>query len=132
MEITTRYELEQEVVTIHNTNKAVWHPCDMCGETGYIPDPDPDKRPWHCPKCSGHKGRRTYEPTAWAIDQYVAHVAAVRVEVSVPDCVGNGDGTRYMLRETGCPSGTLHEEANVCANIAEAQAECDRRNGEAN
>ena len=128
MQFETRFDLGQEVVTIHNTQQPVFIPCDMCGATGYMPDPDPTKRAWHCPKCNGHKGATKYEPTAWAIDQYAAHVASIRVEVSDDGREGSSEGIRYMLRETGCPSGTLHLADTVFASVAEAQAECDRRN----
>ena len=129
MNITTQHDLGDEVCVIYNTNKQVWEGCSFCKGVGEVKGNDGTHE--RCPRCHQRRGKYTYEPTAWKITVWVGHVASIRSEVSEPDRVGTSEGIRYMLRETGCPSGTLHPGENVFATVEEAQAECERRNEEA-
>ena len=129
MEITTKFNLGQEVYPIRSFRKEVTDPCPTCDGVGVVVIAGKEYR---CPECYGSGTNTHLEPQKWqVINEYASKVGKVSVELYAEryhNRKGNEDQIRYMIEATGVGGGSLWNEDDLFATIEEAQAECERRN----
>ncbi len=138
MKIETKFSNGDKVFHIVNQPEAKFIPCSFCAGNRKIKGADGKER--FCPECSGNGGVTKWLPTKWQVEKTLT-IGQVRAEIT-----GEWEGSsnvfdnykgrnyeqkeEYMCRETGINGGTLYYGENLFASQDEAQAECDRRNGE--
>ena len=138
MNLTTKFDLGQEVLAISQEHKTVFVPCEHCAGVGEV---IVDGATYSCQKCYGQKGNDKSVGMPWAI-KFEGRVGQVRAKIEYPadpdDSLDNmeRDETKtesqneYMLLESGIGSGTIWYEDRLFASRPEAEAECDKRNSE--
>ena len=132
MNVTTKFDLGQQVVKINNHTPSIAAKCEVCDGTGRVDVPK--HGPTSCPKCHGHRTYTVYPKTQWNVFDG-GTIGNLRLSLYHrdpeldPEMRGTHDDERqYMLYETGIGSGTLHYERDLFLTREEAQLECDRRN----
>lgn len=129
MNIETKYSLGDRVWKINQNKPKVWVPCAFCGGTEKyrgelapsteVTGVDGSKR--RCPNCQGRGGHHEYLALEWR-PTVTLIIGQVRYEVSV-----DKREESYMEDARG---GYVHYVDTLYPTKKEAQAECDRRNGE--
>jgi len=110
----------------------VWAPCTFCGAAGMIKGRD--DATIVCPMCYGRKGKHERHALRWQVSPESLTIGQAEV-VARFERPGRFTGEqtgcvteRYMCEQTGIGSGSNHAVENLFPSVAEAQAECDRRN----
>lgn len=137
MEINTKYNLNDRVYHIQNTNKKVVTDCPACGGEGLVILKDNTKH--SCPECYGRKTKTQWLPTEW---QLTGTKTIGQVRVCVTNLEPDGQfcnmghykegittqEVEYMAYENGVGSGSIFHEVDLLATADEALDECARRN----
>jgi hypothetical protein len=121
MNIKTKYNLGQFVVTIMHCGSEKYVECKLCNATGRVLINSEYRT---CPDCYGRCGNKEWVSEEWRIVQY-SHIGKISIEKY-------GDKTKnrtyYMINSTGIGSGTCWYEKDVFLSNEEAQKECNKRN----
>jgi len=144
MKIETKFSCGDTCHLIRHLREERWEPCGFCEAKGRIAGKDGAERP--CPECYGRLGKKTYHDTKWTLDrqltvgevQYRFRAHFVDVDESAHDAMYDNYGSQeeerresYMCRETGIGTGSCWPAQDLFPTSEEAQAECERRNAEA-
>lgn len=126
MNITTKFNLGDEVYPIRQMRKEVVTPCVTCdgvGEAELV-----NGKRITCPACYGRKTDINYAPQAWYISMdSIGEVGKIEVTLYAPGYSYKSE-ERYMLSSTGVGTGTCWHARDLFASMDEATAECDARN----
>lgn len=128
MNITTKFNLGQQVWMISSCPAQRIVHCDICNRTGTITIANES---FICPKCNGTSKRPEYI----GLRYYVSGKSIIgKIEVErYLDKYQNGHGSyenknNYMLESTGIGSGIVWTEEYLFASEKEALKECEIRN----
>lgn len=141
MNITTKYDLGQEVWTIRIEQERTQLPCKFCrGEKRVrVESPSGDYDYADCPRCKGYVPQvEVVAIPTWVLGRKLT-IGQVRVHVT--DSPGRPGEARfdnfkqqsgreedYMCVETGIGSGNIHDVSKLFPTEAMAQEEADERN----
>lgn len=141
MNITSRFNINQQVWSISKEQTREWQKCGPCDGTGNVVLKDGKER--ICPECYGRLGKYIYKDCEWQVGSMMT-IGKVRVEITnfqkddTFDNIGHyrGDGHNvqsedYMMYETGIGSGSIWHMDKLFASSEEAFIECGKRNKEA-
>lgn len=140
MKYETRFDFEQKVWSITMSQKQTWEICTFCGGAGVVLGQDDSEQ--QCPDCKTYRGsKKKYGDKIWNIDRLLT-IGQIRIEVTAEysdgvdsqfDNYGHQEAKceeKYMCRETGIHTGTLHSVSDLFLTEEEARLECDSRNKE--
>lgn len=130
MQLTSKFDLGQQVWWIRRANPQIWTPCAFCGASGYITGANGVRQT--CPECYNRKGKSEYKPAEWLVQGsgHVGQIKAIVHDHKYTQDNPEDDDVEYMLRETGLGCGSYYHEVELFATEKEAQAVCDERNKE--
>lgn len=106
MKLKTKYNMGQEVYyATSTTEKVMIEKCDTCNGEGMVEFTNGNKRT--CPDCYGRRGQwKCFYPKG--VSHSASNIGKICVEIE-----GDKTSVKYMIRETGIGSGTLHPEKKV-------------------
>lgn len=120
MRIQTKYGLGDQVVNIWPKAGFKTLPCPQCAGT---PPRFADGKPAYCHHCRGVGELRKEVRQEWVVVRHLT-IGMVRAEREM----GKATETSYMALETGVGSGQIYREDNLFPTVADAEAECAKRN----
>ena len=130
MDLQTKFNLGQLVTAITESEVRSLRKCSTCNGSGRITTAGTGEE-FICPKCGGMSAYPKPAGTRWYIS-IESKVGKIGVEARDPGIAAKWDSPeleiQYMLMATGVESGQLWKEENLFASVAEAEAECARRN----
>jgi len=137
MQLTSKFNLGQEVWYLGKTQPTIQIPCEFCAATGRITGANNEEI--KCPVCHGKKRKSKRQPRIWAI-RGSGHITQIKVLVDAANAL-----MEYILDEPGaidyydkcpmcgyggCDNGLMFDGAKLFATEEEAQVVCDERNKE--
>ena len=134
--LTAKFDLGDSVWWVVHTSHSKQDPCPVCHGAKAM---TVEAYTFPCPKCYGAGTFTVYLGYQWAVCDHAYTAAKVIIEHrqdhrradETDKCVDCTKTTvQYMTHQTGCPSGTILNEADLFATRKEAVAECERRNKE--
>lgn len=133
MTLEARFDLNQKVWAIGNSNHGIYRPngCNICNRKGTV---ELSGELLTCPKCGGQS-----VPPQWSVEikqGTVVRIHAVRSVNFIQDAATEGlsrkegwdNRNSYMLGQVGC--GVIWPEDCLFASEQEAETECENRNRE--
>ena len=139
--IHTKFVLGTRVWRVSWTSPKRQDPCPFCAGVGRICGTDGSSE--RCPKCRGAGSKTVWLPRCYSVGDRPLTLGEVQVRERAeyregPESEFDNFGwqeakreERYMCRETGIGSGSLHDADDLFATREEAQADADRRNAKA-
>lgn len=135
MILESKYDLGQEVWSIHTTHEHVSLPCLFCRGAKYLKVSGPTEDVYEsvpCPRCQGRGSVALVTIPVWAVDSSPMTIGMVRVEVKQSPGLPGGsrftnysaqDGREesYMCVETGVGSGSIHRVERLYPSKEAAQ-----------
>ncbi len=131
MVLETKFNLYDKVWGIGRGMQSDWVKCGFCDGAGTVEGANGKAR--SCPDCFGRKGRNENHCTCWSISNNGLPMVVGQVRImkqAAEGSVSAGGEERYMLKETGIGSGTLHCSERLFISKEQAQAGCDKLNAE--
>jgi RecJ-like exonuclease len=139
MKIETKFSPGDVVWKISNEKKTIFITCSFCDGSGKIEGKN--GKHMMCSECHGTGGHREWKDCGWILSQNYPTLTIGEVRFKF---TGEWDGCsalwsnygpqsekyeeKYMCRETGIGSGTLHNANHLFHTKEDAEAECERLN----
>jgi predicted RNA-binding Zn-ribbon protein involved in translation (DUF1610 family) len=120
MELTTKFNLGQEVWAITSSSATRIVHCETCKREGVVTI---GGEQFTCPKCGGTSKHPRHIGQRWYVSEH-STIGKVEVErYSRPDQI-HEDKVSYMIEETGIGSGLIWKEDRLFATEREALEAC--------
>ena len=134
MDIQTKYNLDQKVISIREEKTKVWERCTFCEGTS---EPTSmlaraeitgrDGKIIRCPICKGDGGEWKYAGTKWVVGHDLT-IGQIEVRIHKLEFQEKEREEKYMCIETGIGGGRMWPVDNLFPTEKAALAECAIRN----
>lgn len=128
MDITTKFQLDQEVWAISHDYASRIVFCETCKREGVVTI---GSEQFTCPKCHGTSKHPQHVGQRWFISEHKNAIGRIQTTHFSHHYITEDreeDRITYMIQATGVGSGQIWKERDLFASEAEALEECARRN----
>lgn len=126
-----KFNLGQEVFSVHERSEYQYKPCELCKGTGQLHYLEEPHKTIGCHGCRESRNRPYKKRSLWHVGGKSLNIGQCRLEINDKDKNQRADQAikeEYMCEETGVGSGQIHKVEKLFATKELAQAFCDEQN----